>query len=101
MLRYRLVGTEVPRYVSQWSLAVDLAVAVFVDATVIRAVLLPSVMALLGDRTWYLPRRLTRFTVGKAGPRSPTGPVVPGPRPPAGPHPEIETGGRPRIHSSS
>src|SRR5215469_16829142 len=45
-------------------LAVGLAVSVLVDATVIRAVLLPSVMALLGERNWYLPRWLARFTVG-------------------------------------
>ena len=32
-----------------------LAVAVFVDATVIRSILLPAVMHLLGDRNWYLP----------------------------------------------
>jgi RND superfamily putative drug exporter len=32
-----------------------LAVAVFVDATVIRSILLPAVMRLLGDRNWYLP----------------------------------------------
>jgi uncharacterized membrane protein YdfJ with MMPL/SSD domain len=82
-------------------LAVGLAISVLVDATVIRAVLLPSVMALLGDRNWYLPRWLARFTAGGAGPRPPASPLVPGPRPPAGPQPEIETGGRPWIHSSS
>ncbi len=32
-----------------------LAVAVFIDATVIRSVLVPSVMVLIGDRNWYLP----------------------------------------------
>jgi uncharacterized membrane protein YdfJ with MMPL/SSD domain len=31
------------------------AVALLLDATVIRSVLLPSVMALLGERNWYLP----------------------------------------------
>src|SRR5215469_14693956 len=45
-------------------LAVGLAVSVLIDATVIRVVLLPSVMALLGERNWYLPRWLARFTVG-------------------------------------
>jgi len=40
-------------------LSVGLAVAVLLDATVVRAVLLPSVMALLGDRNWYLPRWLS------------------------------------------
>ena len=34
------------------------AVALLLDATVIRAVVLPSMMALLGDRAWYLPRWL-------------------------------------------
>jgi RND superfamily putative drug exporter len=34
------------------------AVALLIDATVIRSVLLPSAMALLGDRNWYLPRWL-------------------------------------------
>ncbi|HEX6518811.1 MAG TPA: MMPL family transporter [Streptosporangiaceae bacterium] len=42
-------------------LAVGLAVSVLIDATVIRAVLLPSVMALLGDRNWYQPRWLARL----------------------------------------
>jgi RND superfamily putative drug exporter len=39
-------------------MGVGLAVAVLLDATVIRAVLLPSVMALLGEANWYLPRWL-------------------------------------------
>jgi putative drug exporter of the RND superfamily len=83
-------------------LAVGLAVSVLIDATVIRAVLLPSVMALLGDRNWYLPKWLARFTAGGAGPRPPAAPLPPsGSRPPAGPRPEAEPGGRPRIRSSS
>jgi len=39
-------------------LGVGLAVAILLDATLIRVVLLPSVMALLGDRNWYVPRWL-------------------------------------------
>jgi len=39
-------------------LGVGLAVAILLDATLIRVVLLPSAMALLGDRNWYLPRWL-------------------------------------------
>jgi uncharacterized membrane protein YdfJ with MMPL/SSD domain len=39
-------------------MGVGLAVAVLLDATVVRAVLLPSAMALLGERNWYLPRWL-------------------------------------------
>jgi len=38
---------------------VGLAAAVLIDATVIRSVLLPAVMAVLGERNWYLPRWLT------------------------------------------
>jgi RND superfamily putative drug exporter len=37
---------------------VGLAVAVLLDATVVRAVLLPASMKLLGDWNWYLPRWL-------------------------------------------
>jgi RND superfamily putative drug exporter len=35
-----------------------LAVAVLLDATLIRSVLVPATMKLLGDRNWYLPRWL-------------------------------------------
>jgi uncharacterized membrane protein YdfJ with MMPL/SSD domain len=37
---------------------VGLAAAVLIDATVIRALLLPAMMKLLGARNWYLPRWL-------------------------------------------
>jgi RND superfamily putative drug exporter len=39
-------------------LGVGLAVAVLLDATVIRGVLLPATMKLLGEWNWYLPRWL-------------------------------------------
>jgi putative drug exporter of the RND superfamily len=35
-----------------------LGVAILVDATIVRVVLMPAVMELLGDRNWYLPRWL-------------------------------------------
>ena len=35
-----------------------LAVAVLLDATIVRSVLVPASMTLLGDRNWYLPRWL-------------------------------------------
>ena len=35
-----------------------LAVAVFLDATIVRSVLVPAAMRLLGDRNWYLPKWL-------------------------------------------
>src|SRR3954471_1692687 len=46
-------------------LGIGLAVAVLVDATLVRGVLLPATMALLGERTWWLPRRLHRLPAGR------------------------------------
>ncbi len=42
-------------------LGVGLTIAVILDATVIRIVLLPSLMLLLGDRVWWLPGPLARL----------------------------------------
>jgi uncharacterized membrane protein YdfJ with MMPL/SSD domain len=39
-------------------MGVGLAVAVLIDATIVRAILLPATMKLLGDWNWYLPRWL-------------------------------------------
>ncbi|HEY1596086.1 MAG TPA: MMPL family transporter [Thermoleophilaceae bacterium] len=39
-------------------LGVGLAAAILIDATIVRAVLLPATMKLLGDWNWYLPRGL-------------------------------------------
>jgi uncharacterized membrane protein YdfJ with MMPL/SSD domain len=39
-------------------LGVGLGFAIFLDATLIRGVLLPATMKLLGDRNWYLPKWL-------------------------------------------
>src|SRR5215207_1270885 len=39
-------------------LGIGLAVAILLDATLVRAILLPATMKLLGDRNWYLPRKL-------------------------------------------
>ena len=39
-------------------LGIGLSAAVLLDATIIRAVLLPAVMALLGEKNWWLPRWL-------------------------------------------
>lgn len=46
---------------SMQQMGVGLAVAVLLDATVVRMVLLPSVMSLLGDRNWRTPRLLRRL----------------------------------------
>ena len=41
-------------------LGVGLTIAVILDATVVRIVLLPALMLLLGDRVWWLPKPLQR-----------------------------------------
>lgn len=39
-------------------IGVGLAFAVFVDATIVRGICVPAALALLGERSWYLPRWL-------------------------------------------
>ena len=43
------------RLIGMKQFGVGLGVAVLVDATIIRSVLLPASMKLLGDLNWYLP----------------------------------------------
>jgi RND superfamily putative drug exporter len=38
-----------------------LAIAVAVDATVVRMLLVPATMELLGDRNWWIPKWIDRF----------------------------------------
>ena len=48
-------------------MGVGLATAILIDATLVRAVLLPATMKLLGDWNWYLPTLAGVAAV--AGPR--------------------------------
>jgi RND superfamily putative drug exporter len=41
-------------------IGIGMATAILVDATVIRMVLVPAVMQILGDRSWWMPRWLER-----------------------------------------
>src|SRR4051812_41023244 len=64
-------------------LGLGLAVAVLIDATIIRGVLLPASMKVLGDWNWYLPswlEWLPHVGVGRdaAPPTTPKGPPSPG-----------------------
>ncbi|TCC44615.1 MMPL family transporter [Kribbella capetownensis] len=63
-------------------LAVGMAVAVLIDASIVRMVLVPAVMTLLGDRAWWLPRWLDRIVpdIQLEG-----GPTPPPPTPQAAP----------------
>ena len=44
--------------VSFQQMGFGVAVALLVDATIVRSVVIPAAMQLLGERNWYLPRRL-------------------------------------------
>ncbi len=46
------------RQIELQQMGLGLGVAVLIDATVIRTVLLPASMKLLGDTNWYLPKWL-------------------------------------------
>ena len=41
---------------------VGLAVAILIDATVVRMIIVPAVLTLLGDRAWWFPAWLDRIT---------------------------------------
>jgi RND superfamily putative drug exporter len=63
-------------------IGLGLAAAVLVDATVVRMVLVPSTMELLGDRNWWIPRWLDRILphLEVEGPQPPTAaPEAPAP----------------------
>jgi putative drug exporter of the RND superfamily len=62
------------------TLGVGLAAAVLIDATVVRGILLPACLALLGERSWYLPRWLAWLPgggveAGAAAPAPSAGPA--------------------------
>jgi RND superfamily putative drug exporter len=50
---------------------VGLAVAIFLDATVVRAILVPSLMSYFGRWNWWLPERVARVVRVKASPLAP------------------------------
>ncbi|QTD99814.1 MMPL family transporter [Streptomyces cyanogenus] len=58
-------------------MGVGMAVAILIDATLVRGILLPAALALLGRRAWELPRGLRRLPGGTSGsaPAGPTGAV--------------------------
>lgn len=56
-------------------LGVGMSVAVLLDATIVRGVLLPAILSLLGDRSWTLPRILRWIPGGGQEPATPTLPA--------------------------
>jgi len=69
------------RTIDMKQMGVGLAVAVLIDATVIRAVLLPAAMKLLGEWNWYLPSWLewlpSLSAEGAPAEETPEAPAVP------------------------
>jgi putative drug exporter of the RND superfamily len=49
-----------PTIVGLQEFGCGLAVAIFLDATLVRAVLVPSMMAILGRYNWWLPSGVAR-----------------------------------------
>jgi RND superfamily putative drug exporter len=49
-------------------LGVGLAIGVLVDATVVRGLLMPSLMTLIGQWNWWLPQSLARLIFVRASP---------------------------------
>ncbi|MDP2292048.1 MAG: MMPL family transporter [Actinomycetota bacterium] len=71
-----------------------MAVAVFVDATIVRMVLVPATMELLGDRNWWIPKWLDRILPHldvEGHDRTPTPVTAPDQAPEAEPEP-VTTG---------
>jgi RND superfamily putative drug exporter len=72
------------QFIDMKEFGVGLAAAVLIDATLVRGVLLPSLMKLLGSWNWYLPKWLEWL---------PKGPAIEGA--PAPPEPEHDKERRP------
>ena len=69
---------------------VGLAAAVFLDATLVRMLLVPATMELLGERNWWLPGWLDRIlpSLNVEGPAHPASPAVRREGEQEGPHDE-------------
>jgi uncharacterized membrane protein YdfJ with MMPL/SSD domain len=71
------------RSIDMKQMGIGLSIAVLIDATIVRAVLLPSAMKLLGEWNWYLPRWLEWVpSLSAEGPseEAPEAPPVPAAR---------------------
>jgi RND superfamily putative drug exporter len=43
------------------SIGIGIAIAIAIDATIVRALMVPAIMRLLGTRNWWAPRSLVRL----------------------------------------
>jgi len=53
-------GFTAGSFVGLQEFGIGLSAAIFFDATVVRALLVPALMKLLGEWNWYLPDRVRR-----------------------------------------
>jgi putative drug exporter of the RND superfamily len=63
-----LLGLILGRVAGLQELGAGLALGVLLDATIVRGLLMPSLMTLCGDWNWWLPQGLSRLLVLKASP---------------------------------
>ena len=71
-------GFALGRMADLQQVGLGLAVAVLLDATIVRAILVPASMRLLGDKNWYLPSWLEWLPrIGIEGPPPPPPPSAP------------------------
>jgi len=63
-----LLGLILGRVAGLQELGVGLAVGVLVDATVVRGLLMPSLMSIIGPWNWWLPQPVARLLVVKPSP---------------------------------
>ena len=68
-------------------IGIGMAAAVVIDATIIRLILVPATMELLGDKNWWMPEWLDRIDPSPRHRRQPRAPRSPAP---AAPQPEPE-----------
>ncbi|HEV7721165.1 MAG TPA: MMPL family transporter, partial [Iamia sp.] len=73
----------------------SLALAVFLDATLVRMLLVPATMELLGSRNWWMPRWLDRVVPHVAVDHAGSAPAGPDPDPDPDPAPALEPDGEP------
>ncbi len=58
-------------FVGLQEFGLGLSVAILLDATIVRSILVPATMKLLGDWNWYLPERVRRAMRLRPTPREP------------------------------
>jgi RND superfamily putative drug exporter len=71
------MGLVAGAFVDLQQFGFGLAVAILVDVTIIRVLLLPSAMTLMGRWNWWLPRGVARVACVEPSPLSPAAPASP------------------------